>query len=342
MVSGAIEQRRRHPADQTGPCPVVRAATEEIPSATGRATDGQSSPPCVPSGYPPCPRCGSSRVIGRGSFSRKDGTRERRYQCKSCGRSFNPSTGTPVARLRKREEWRLHQNVMAESLPLRKVAARLGIHLSTAFRWRHRFMEALRVRPQPRLSGTVALCETLVRYSEKGSRTTVGPGSYHSRWSLLRRGDSRAFGDGPIARARRVGAPVFRYCVDGRPTRVALATDGHSISTAILGNRRQNAETLTPHLSRLFTPGSTVWVNPVAVIANNPYEEACPQVGLSYRDARCAPRNARGKDARLLRAADRLAANLFGWLSQFLGIATRYLERYLAWFIWLEERERPA
>ncbi len=46
-----------------------------------------------------CPHCGGASVGG----GRTDGLR--RFRCKDCRRSFNALTGTPLARLRKKERW---------------------------------------------------------------------------------------------------------------------------------------------------------------------------------------------------------------------------------------------
>ena len=284
---------------------------------------------------PPCPHCGDTRVIGRGYFVRKDGTRLRRYLCKACYRSFNPITGTPEARLRKRVEWEVHKRIMTAASPLRKVAATLGIHLTTAFRWRHLFMQALCADPQPPVQGSVILGHAFVPYSEKGSRSSTGPGSYYSRWGLLKRGHLSPFGDGPISRARRVeGAPVFRYCIDARPTRVLLATDGEEINLQIAGNQKPTAESVLSLLSHMIAQGARV-----LVADEGPYEEACHRLGLI---ALKCPSPFVGRDAeetRLLRALNRLCGSLGAWLFGFQGVATRYLVRYLAWFRWIRRQE---
>ena len=46
-----------------------------------------------------CPHCGGASVGG----GQSDGLR--RFRCKDCRRSFNALTGTPLARLRKKERW---------------------------------------------------------------------------------------------------------------------------------------------------------------------------------------------------------------------------------------------
>ena len=49
-----------------------------------------------------CPHCAGREIVGWG---RSDGLL--RFRCKSCGRTFNALTRTPMAHLRKREKWLL-------------------------------------------------------------------------------------------------------------------------------------------------------------------------------------------------------------------------------------------
>ena len=81
-----------------------------------------------------CPHCASRAVVGWG---RSHGLL--RFRCKSCGRTFNALTKTPMAHLRKKERWLDHARAMIEGKSLAKTAQLCGVHPTTAFRWRHRF-----------------------------------------------------------------------------------------------------------------------------------------------------------------------------------------------------------
>jgi hypothetical protein len=70
------------------------------------------------------------------------GQRLGRYRCRQCGVTFNALTGTPLAQLHKRKLWAAHAQTLVEGIALRKVAERIGVDLTTAFRWRHRFLRA--------------------------------------------------------------------------------------------------------------------------------------------------------------------------------------------------------
>ena len=65
---------------------------------------------------------------------------ELHYMCRACERTFNALTGTPLAHLQKREKWLEYARAIVDGLSLRKAAKRVGVHLETSFRWRHRFL----------------------------------------------------------------------------------------------------------------------------------------------------------------------------------------------------------
>ena len=113
----------------------------------------------------PCPHCGHQHVQPWGS---SDGLQ--RWRCKSCRRTFNALTGTPLARLRKRELWLEHGRALVDGVSLRKVAERCDVALSTAFRWRHRNLAAPKDVQAPSLTGIVEADETYFLRSAKGSR----------------------------------------------------------------------------------------------------------------------------------------------------------------------------
>ena len=98
-----------------------------------------------------------------------------RYRCKSCGRTFNALTKTPMARLRKKERWLDHAQAMLEGTSLAKAAERCGVHPTTAFRWRHRFLRSPALDKPKTLTGIVEADETFILELFKGRRS--GPPS---------------------------------------------------------------------------------------------------------------------------------------------------------------------
>ena len=115
-----------------------------------------------------CPRCGSGGAVSRGKARGL-----RRYRCKACGKTFGALTGTALSGLHHKERWLAFGVSLAEGETIREAAERCGIAPSTAHRWRHRFLEAVRQAPD-RLAGIVAADETFVLEGRKGG-AEAGP-----------------------------------------------------------------------------------------------------------------------------------------------------------------------
>lgn len=141
---------------------------------------GASSPETctagAPSGGPQaCRRCTKGQAIAWGHFYTRNGEARQRYRCLSCNKTFSVHTGTALEDIKMADRWPGLTQCMAEGISLRATSARLGIHLSTAFRWRHRLLDALGSQPKAKLQGEVAAALAYVPYSEKGSAGTWNP-----------------------------------------------------------------------------------------------------------------------------------------------------------------------
>ena len=123
----------------------ARALPETVPETAAEAAG------------PACPYC-QSEAVGR--WGSANGMR--RYRCKPCNVALNCLTGTPLAQLHKRELWGEHAQALVDGISLRKVADRIGVHVETAFRWRHRVLKAPKALKAKVLDGTVAADETTI------------------------------------------------------------------------------------------------------------------------------------------------------------------------------------
>jgi transposase-like protein len=167
-----------------------------------------------------CPHC-ASREITR--WGRSHGLL--RFRCKSCGRTFNALTKTPIAHLRKKERWLDHARAMIEGKSLSKTAALCGVHPTTAFRWRHRFLRAPAADKPQRLSGIVEADETFILESFKG------------RWSDLPRKARKRGGTARHAGLYQDNIPVLvaRDRKGATFDAVLPQVDGASVGAALAG-----------------------------------------------------------------------------------------------------------
>ena len=122
-----------------------------------------------------CPRCGAVGATKHG----RDKLGRQRFLCPKtaggCGRTFNPLTKTPFARMRKAERWHAFAKALANGFVSvdRLAEMDLGVSRLTAWRWRNRFLEAQAQRQSISLGGVVEVDETYFKTSFKGSRGWV-------------------------------------------------------------------------------------------------------------------------------------------------------------------------
>ncbi|WP_227370881.1 IS1595 family transposase [Halomonas sp. M20] len=115
----------------------------------------------------PCPHCANEHPV---RWGRASGLQ--RYRCRNpaCRKTFNALTSTPLAKLHSRDKWFDYLRCMQDSLTLRVSAARVGISLKTAFRWRHRFLHESASANTSAMSGIIEVDETFFVASCKGKR----------------------------------------------------------------------------------------------------------------------------------------------------------------------------
>ena len=167
-LNRAIEDRPG--AARALPETVPETAAEAAGPAAGTASIAEieaqfSASPC-------CPYC-QSEAVGR--WGSANGMR--RYRCKPCNVALNCLTGTPLAQLHKRELWGEHAQALVDGISLRKVADRIGVHVETAFRWRHRVLKTPKALKAKVLDGTVEADETLFPAFAEGRPQARAPGT---------------------------------------------------------------------------------------------------------------------------------------------------------------------
>lgn len=245
---------------------------------------------------PKCPHCGHAHVQPWGQSNKL-----RRWRCRSCHITFNVLTGTPLARLRKRELWLEHGRGLVEGASLRTVAARCGVAVSTSFRWRHRHLQASK-RVQPAvLQGIVEADETYFLTSAKGSRKLVG-----------RPARSRG------TKASKPGLPSEQI-----PVLIARDRNGATVSS-VLVDRSEAA--MKPHLQTvlakdclLVSDGAKAY-RALARTLDIGHVGLNTSAGVYVRDGIYHIQN-----------VNSYTSGLKGWMARFKGVATKNLPIYLGW-----------
>jgi transposase-like protein len=241
-----------------------------------------------------CPSCGCERIHRWGSFAGRQ-----RYRCRSCRRTFSDLTGTPAAYLKKLHLLPAYADCMTQRMSIRKCATVVGLHPATAFRWRHRLCRVLAQRRE-RLTGWIEIVVVNLPESEKGQRRLSRAARRH-RWD--------------------------RALVLKDPVRVIVAADRHGrIAAGAAGRTRLRERDLEGVIGPSIGSG-----RPVVVALEGrlgPVRRFALSRGGSFQDARSGRRRRGLAHIQLARAHVR---RFVQWLVRFRGVATRYLDHYLAW-----------
>ncbi len=250
-----------------------------------------------------CPHCDNRDVVRWGQASDLP-----RYRCKACLRTFNALTKTPLAKLRMKDKWASEHaregaqtGAMIDGVSLAQAARRCGVHPTTAFRWRHRFLAALSGDKPKALSGIVEGDETFILESFKGKRSGL------PRQSRKRGGKSAKRG----LSAEQIPVIVARDRNDATTDAVLPKLDRVSIAAALSG-------VVTP-ANEFCCDGGT------AIVA------FARRAGIA---AHVLPKP--GKPTRLapdyhLNNVNAYHGRLKEWLRRFHGVATKNLPNYLGW-----------
>ena len=251
-----------------------------------------------------CPHCQVAALRPWGSSHRLP-----RYRCTQCRRTCNPLTGTPLARLRKRDLWLRYAQALIEGKTVRQAAARCGISKNTAFLWRHRFLTLIATHQAQRESGIVEADETFFLESFKGQRQLP-------RTPRQRGGVSQTRGTGP----------------DQIPVLVVRDRTGETADFIL---PRVNAIEVSRVLKPLVAADACLCTDGASV-----YRSFTRAAGIEHQAV--STRGPRARGAFHIQNVNAYDSRLKTWMIRFHGVATKYLKNYLGWRRLLERYREPT
>ncbi len=248
-----------------------------------------------------CPHCSCKEIQRWGKKSDMQ-----RYRCKSCRKTFNSLTNTPLARLRRKGHWAEYSRCMKEGFSLRKSGAICGIHYTTAFRWRHRFLENAKYVNPEQMAGIVEAEETYFRKSEKGSKK-------------LKR------------KARKRGKKINSWILSKEKVCVFISRDRNK-NTINKIFERFNAKFLSQGFNSIISKDSLLCSD------NKPvYRRYTKDNSVRHGYINLSKGEKVKKDIVHIKNVNSYHYRLREWIKRFKGVATKYLLNYLSWFKQLDE-----
>jgi transposase-like protein len=281
MVAKLSPSQRRTLKDELAASDGVSAVTDIIEPQAGKPT---------------CPHCQGDHVVRNGTASSLQ-----RYKCRGCRRTFNALTGSPLARLRQKGKWLAQADALQEGMSITRVAKRLKVARSTAFRWRHRFMSTPKTIQAQTLVGIAEADETFFLRSNKGQRH-LDRKPRRRGGKALQRGLSKEQVPVLVARDR-----------SGATATLILAADGKADLVKAL-------KPLLPVDTLLCTDGSSVLA------------AAAKALGVDHHPVNVSAGQRVIAGVFHIQNVNAYDSRLKTWIRRFNGVATKYLDSYLGWF----------
>ena len=259
-----------------------------------------------------CPHCGHKALKNAGS---KGG--RKRFRClnpeidadgtKTCGKTFNGFTGTPLAGLHNTDRFLMNARGMVAGNTVRAMAKELKCAVSTAFRWRHRFLESVQQKQPKTLQGVVEADETFFLESFKGQRKLP---------------------KGRAPKKRGTPAKLRGLSKEQIPVLVARDRTNSAMVSAVLPSRKGKdiSAVLSHKLTRdvvLITDGATA------------YRQVARDRGVEVRTVPANPKKKAPGPNHIINV-NNYDKRLKGWMDRFNGVATKYLHNYVGWHRWLD------
>ncbi len=255
-----------------------------------------------------CPHCLSSDIYGHGTYKGR-----KRYKCKQCKKTFNDFTGTAVSGIKKVEKFQEYLELTIENLSIRKAAKKLGVSTKTIFDWRHKLLSSLQTMNGMTLSGIVECDDKQLDINEKGKK------------GLNRKPYKR-----PSDRKKKRG-------VSNDKISIIVATDRKDNPTMRIAKvGRIDVESIEK------TIGS--FIDRSNVLCSDSHPSIISWAGkkeLEHHTFIASKRHVKNKcyHVQHVNSLD----NLFErWLKPFYGVATKYLQQYLNWFVFHEKTKKSS
>ena len=219
------------------------------------------------------------------------------YKCKNCKYQFRETAKSLVYHLHKYPLILDYLKCMLEGKSLRACASEVGISLPTSFRWRHKILAAIQgLEGGINFSGITEADELLLQYSEKGRR-----------YKTLEEKEQAM---------KTVHPNVAVLVMTDREGNLLFKHTGE--------NKVQNSQ-IKEELKRRVSENNLICFKP-----NDEFKQAVME---SLSKKVIVRRKTKGLAIYSVNVAEKKITNFLVWMMRFRGVATKYLQNYLMWFV---------
>ena len=256
-----------------------------------------------------CIHCGSKEVSRYGTYKGRQ-----RYKCKCCHKSFSDLTNTPLKGTHYPDKWIIFIECMLKGMPLREASRVVGVTHVTLFYWRHKLLKALGQMKIDSFNGIVEMDETYFLYSEKGNKHIEGRKPRKRGGVSKYRGISKEQVCVLVARDRKKNTVSKVSCM------------GRIIKTQV-------EATIGQYLSEDNILCTDAW---------RAYKTYANDKGVEHYRIKADGKSHVIKGIYHIQNVNNYHSRLNKWLGRFNGIASKYLDNYLAWFRFLDMKNNEV
>lgn len=250
-----------------------------------------------------CPHCSAKHIRANGKLKGVQ-----RYICNGCKKNFSETTGKFWYNIKKKDKLNRYLYCLLSGYSIRKSALETGISIQTSFDWRHKLLTSFSSVSVEEYQGIVESDDLFFAYSEKGNR--------HLDRKSKKRGE-RASKPGVsnekvavVATCDRSGNKDFTVATRGRISKKDL--------DKVLKGKLDKVDVLCSDSHRSY--GAFAKENTII------HKKFNASKGQRTVDKVYHVQNVNNMDMRLRKFMD-----------SFNGVATKYLQNYLNWFLVLEK-----
>ena len=250
-----------------------------------------------------CPSCSSSDISGNGKQNEIQ-----KYVCKSCKKYFRDTTGRLMCNLKKPELLPKYMYSMLLGYSIRKCAKETGVSLQTSFDWRHKIISSFDELSPSTFKGIVESDDIFFLESSKGNRNLD-----RERRSRGSKATKRGISNEQVAvvvTQDRSGNQELKVVKKGRISKSDL--------DEVLGSRIEEGSVLCTDAHRSYS-------------AFAKEKEIDHQKFTANKGQRIVNKIYHVQNV------NNTAKRLRTWMRPYNGVATKYLQNYMNWFMVLEK-----
>ena len=250
-----------------------------------------------------CPSCSSNKISGNG---KQKGVQ--RYVCRSCKKYFRDTTGLLTHNMKKSALVSKYMYNLLMGYSIRKCAKETGICIQTSFDWRHKIIGSLNAQRPSSFEGIVESDDIFFLESSKGSR------------SLERERRSRG------SKAKKRGISNEQIAV------VVTQDRTGNQELAVVKRGRISKKDLDRTLGAKLEKGSILCTD-----AHRSYTAFARDKDIEHHKFVASKGQRVVNKIYHVQNVNNTAMRLRTWMRPYNGVATKYLQNYMNWFMMLEK-----